>query len=80
MRSYWWATSTVVSGVGCGEFVTVAPPNVTPRMGRRTPTKRSRMPPLGRLPLESRTKLTVSSGGWAMRSLFCRLAMVALSE
>jgi hypothetical protein len=32
--SYWCTTSTVVSGVGCGEFVTVAPLKVTSRMGR----------------------------------------------
>jgi hypothetical protein len=31
--SYWCTTSTVVKGVGCGEFVTVAPLNVTSRIG-----------------------------------------------
>jgi len=38
------------------------------------------MPPLGRLPLETSTKVTTPAGGWAIRLLLAMLAIVALSE
>lgn len=46
----------------------------------RTPTKRSRIPPLGRLGFDTKTKLTVPTGGCAIRSLFCMLAIAPLCE
>ncbi len=78
--SYWWTASTVVNGVGWGELVTVAPLNVTPRIGMWTPTNRSRIPPLGRLGLDSNTKLTSPDGGCAISSLFIMPAITALWE
>ena len=44
------------------------------------PTKRSRIPPLGRLGLASSRKLTGVEAGCAIRSSFWLLAIVALSE
>mgnify|MGYP000095920237 CR=1 FL=1 len=59
---------------------TVAPLNVTSRIGMWTPVKRSRMPPLGRFGLDSNTKLTIPAGGCAIRSDFSMPAMAPLWE
>jgi len=79
-KSYWRAMSTVVSGADGSESVGVAPLNDTPRMGTYPPTKRSSMPPLGRLGLATNTKLTSASTGAVMRAFFSSLATVALWE
>ncbi len=79
-KSYCRAMSTVVNGADGSESVGVAPLNDTPRTGTYPPTKRSRMPPLGRFGLATNTKLTSASVGAAMRAFFSSLATVALCE